>query len=252
MIVDVHAHLGYDQVFERDFDRAELLAGHQGNGVGLTIVQPSTALDLAGARARHDAIAALLAEFPGQFAGMACHNPRLGREPYFAEAERCVRELGFVGLKLHTLAHALSPASQAGRLVFEAARALGVPVMIHTGSGLPWAAPGQVLPAAREFADVPVVMAHSGMAIFAADALAVAQTCPNVYLETSWTQGHMVKGFVRALGPERVLFGSDQGYNVAIELFKHRHCGLTDGELAWVLGATARQVYRLPQSPGRN
>ncbi|MCL4466582.1 MAG: amidohydrolase family protein [Chloroflexi bacterium] len=250
MIVDVHAHLGYDEVFERDFSREELLAGHQANGVDVSIVQPSTAIDLPGARERHDAIAALLAEFPGQFAGMACHNPHLDNEAYLGEARRCVRDMGFVGLKLHTLAHALWPASKAGRRVFAVARELDVPVMIHTGSGLPWASPAQVLPIAREFPAVRVVLAHSGTQILATDALAVAQVCHNVYLETSWVPGHLIKAFVRALGPERVMFGSDQGYNVAIELFKYRGIGLTDAELEWVLGRTSVQVYRLRTKPG--
>jgi hypothetical protein len=246
VVVDVHAHLGTDQVFEHEFTRAALLRGQAENGVDLTLVQPASVVDLAAARAQHDAIAALAAEEPGRFLGMACPPARADEAGYFEEVRRCVEELGYVGLKLHTLAHAVSPGSAAGRRAFEAARALGVPLMIHTGSGIPWAAPALIAPVAREFPDVRVVMAHAGMMVLALEALAVAQLCPNVWVETSWTGGPHVRRFVRTLGPDRVLFGSDHGDNVATELTKHRTIGLTDAELEWVLGRTAVEVYRLP------
>ena len=244
-VVDVHAHLGDDQIFEHEFTRDELLLGQAENGVAATIVQPASVADLATVRAQHDAIAALAAEFPGRFFGMAAPNPRLPEADYFAEVRRCVRELGFVGLKLHTLAHATSPISRAGRRAFEAARALGVPLMIHTGSGIPWAAPALIGGVAREFSDVRVVMAHSGMMVLAAEALIVAQACSNVVLETSWTGGPFVRRFIRTLGSDRVVFGSDHGDNVATELTKHRTIGLTDTEVARVLGETAVEVYGL-------
>jgi hypothetical protein len=248
-IVDVHAHLGVDQIFDYEFTPEELLAGQSANGVTTTIVQPASVVDLATVRAQHDAIAALAARFPGRFRGMAGPNPRLPEAEYFEEARRCVRELSFVGLKLHTLAHATSPISRAGRRVFEAARALGVPLMIHTGSGIPWAAPALIAPVAREVPDVRVVMAHSGMMVLAAEALIVAQGCPNVVLETSWTGGPLVRRFVRTLGADRVVFGSDHGDNVATELTKHRTIGLTDTEIARVLGETAVEVYGLGGGP---
>ncbi len=234
-----------DQVFEHEFTREALLLGQSANGVDVTIVQPGSVADLPTVRAQHDAIAALAREHPGRFLGMACPNPRLPELEYFEEVQRCVRDLGFVGLKLHTLAHAVSPVSRAGRRAFEASQAFGVPLMIHTGSGLPWAAPGLILPAARDFPGVRVVMAHSGMMVFAVEALPVAEACPNVWLETSWTGGPHVRRFVRTLGPDRVLFGADHADNVATELTKHRTIGLADHELEWVLGRTAVEVYGL-------
>ncbi|MGH7267717.1 MAG: amidohydrolase family protein [Candidatus Rokuibacteriota bacterium] len=244
-IVDVHAHLGADQIFEHEFTADTLLAAQAANGVDATLVQPGAVVDLATVRAQHDTIARLAAERPGRVLGMACPNPRLPEAEYFEEARRCVHDLGFVGLKLHTLAHATSPASAAGRRVFEAARTLGVPLMVHTGTGLPWAAPSLVAPVAREHPEVRVVLAHAGMMVMVAEALAAAELCPNVWLETTWTGGHHVRRFVRALGPERVLFGSDHPDNVVTELTKHRAIGLTERELEWVLGGAAIEVYRL-------
>jgi predicted TIM-barrel fold metal-dependent hydrolase len=248
-IVDVHAHLGVDQVFELEHTREALLAGRE--AVDLTLVQPASVLDLPTARAQHDAIGALVREMPSRFLGMACPNPRLPEEAYFEEVRRCVQELGFVGLKLHPLAHAVAPTSRAGRRAFEAARRLDIPLMIHTGSGIPWSAPSLILPVAREYPDVRIVMAHAGMMVLAQEALVVAQSCDNVWLETTWTGGHLIRRFIDAIGPTRILFGSDLPLNLTTELTKHRTIGLSEADVERLLGTNAVDVYRLsvPATP---
>jgi predicted TIM-barrel fold metal-dependent hydrolase len=47
-------------------------------------------------------------------------------------------------------------------------------------------------------------------------------------------------------GAGRVLFGSDHLSNLPVELVKYRSLGLSDDELAQVLGGTARKVFGLP------
>ncbi len=245
-IIDVHAHLGYDEIFEEEFTAAELLAAQEENGVDITIVQPGVTVTLESARRQHDAIADLMRRYPGRFYGMANPNPHLPEDQYRAEVTRCLTELGFVGIKIHTFAHAISPASQAARKVFALAAEFDIPVMVHTGSGAPFALPSQVLPAARAFPTVRIILAHSGMMVYASEALQVAQLCSNVYLETTWTGGFLVRQFCRTIGPDRVLFGSDHADNQATELVKMRTCGLKPEELAWCLGGTAARVFRLP------
>lgn len=246
MIIDVHAHLGRDYVFEEDFAADELLRSQAENAIDLTIVQPALCHDLDSVCEQHDHIAELVERFPGRFAGMANPNPHLPPDDYRRELMRCIRELGFVGVKLHPHAHSLSPNSRAGRRVFCLAQELGIPVMVHTGAGIPWALPSHIAPVARDFPDVPVVMAHSGHMLMAAEAAEVAAAYSNVFLEASWTGGFLVRGFTRRLGAHRVLFGSDHADNAATELTKFRTAGLTEEELAWCLHKTAASVYALP------
>jgi len=245
-VIDVHSHLGFDYVFQEDFRPEYLIEELEGQGVDTLITQPATVLDLATAREQHDAVAALAKRFPGRIYGMANPSPHLPEDVYRAEVERCVRELGFVGIKLNTTAHSVGVGLRPGRLVFQVARELKVPVMVHTGSGVPWALPSALLPVAREFDDVKIVMAHSGAMIYAAEALEVAINRPNVYLEVSWTPGHLVRKFCRAVGARRVMFGTDHADNCATELVKLRTAGLSDEELEWCLGRTAAEVYSLP------
>lgn len=244
-IIDVHSHLGWDEVFEHDFTADELLRAQEANGVDITIVQPASCVLLETVRAQHDAIAAFAAAHPGRFYGMANPNPHLPEAEYRAEVIRCVRDLGFVGIKVHPLAHAVNPAGTVARRVFALAAELDVPLMIHTGAGVPFALPSTIVPHAETFPQVRVVMAHSGAQMFAGEALLVAKRCPNVALETTWTGPFLVREFVHALGADRVLFGSDHADNQATELTKHRTCGLTDEELGWCLGKTAAALYRV-------
>jgi uncharacterized protein len=245
VIIDAHAHLGYDEVFDVDFTEAELIDSQKQNGIDTTLVQPPTVHDLAAVRRRHDAVADLARRYPGRFYGIACPNPHLPGDEYEMEVRRCVHDLGFVGLKLHPFGHACNPSGKHGRRVFEIAAKMGVPLMIHTGNGIPWAAPSLIRPMAEEHPDLKIILAHAGGGIMSAEASQLADACANVYLEPSWVGGHAIRDWVRRLGPERIMLGSDHADNAATELAKYRSIGLTEEELSWALGRTATEVFRL-------
>jgi len=247
MIIDVHSHLGYDEIFEHDFPGEDLVTAQERNGVDITIVQPGSCVLLDTVRQQHDAIAAFAAMYPGRFYGMANPNPHLPDDDYRREVGRCVRDLGFVGVKIHPTAHAINPAGPAARKVYANAAELDIPVMIHTGAGVPFALPSTIIEPAQAFPNVRIVMAHSGMTIYAAEALTVARLCPNVALETTWTGPQLVRQFCQTIGADRVLFGSDHALNQATELEKVRTSGISDEEIDCVLGRTAAALYRLPR-----
>ncbi len=246
MIVDAHSHLGYDYVFEENFTAEELRSNMDGNQIDVSIVQPGSVLDLDTVIAQHDAIAALSKEMKGRIYGMANPNPHLNVREYRKELERCIKDLGFVGVKLHPLAHAVNVNQSAGRKVFQVASDLGIPVMVHTGSGIPWSLPSALIPLAREFRNLSIILAHSGGSMFSNEAIIVAQLCPNVYLETSWIPSITLRTFVKVLGADRIMFGSDHGSNAATELTKFRTAGLSDKELELCLGRTAANVFKIP------
>jgi predicted TIM-barrel fold metal-dependent hydrolase len=94
--------------------------------------------------------------------------------------------------------------------IFETARELGIPILIHTGEQ-PYALPATVDFVAGEFSDVHIIIAHLGTQgeMFTVEALLVAERNPNVYVETSFAMPHMLIEAVHTLGPDRVLFGSN-------------------------------------------
>ncbi|ANE48536.1 amidohydrolase [Paenibacillus swuensis] len=245
MIIDVHAHLGWDQVFDEDFTLVEQLHKHDTYGIEVTILQPASCHGLEEVRKQHDAIFAAMKAFPGRFHGMANPNPHLPDTQYEQEVRRCVEEHGFIGIKLHTFAHAVHPASRDGLKVFELAGKLGIPVMVHTGAGIPFANPSNLIPVAERFPEVKIVIAHCGMMVLAGETITAMRCCSNLYADITWTGGFLIRQWVRELGAHRFLFGTDHADNTGTELAKIRTSGLTEEEQAFILHKSARQVYDL-------
>jgi len=246
IIVDVHAHLGWDYTFDEDF-REELQ--HEKirlNGVNATIIQPGTCHDLKTVQEQHDAIADLMRRHPGEFFGMANPSPHLPEEDYYEEIRRCIKELGFVGIKLHPLAHAVKPTNRAGRKVFEVANEFKVPLMVHTGAGIPFASPSELIPMAKAYPELPIVMAHLGLLISAGEAFTAMELRHNLYADSTWTGGYLLREVVRKYGAYRLMMGSDHHDNCPTEIAKLSTIGLSDDEIEWVLWRSAKALYRLP------
>jgi len=95
--------------------------------------------------------------------------------------------------------------------IFEMARELNTPVMIHQGES-PYSIPALIAPLAEAFRDVPMIVAHSGAnnaPAFANDAILLARTHENIYLGTSWVQTPELTQMYYAIGASRIIFESD-------------------------------------------
>ena len=246
-IIDSHTHLGECQIYGGVVTENDLISRMDANKVGVSIVQPFPG-ELKPERC-HDRIAELARQHPGRFFGMVHMNPHLGREVYGREAIRCLRDLKFVALKIHTAGHAVFPNSSIASMVAEVAQDHGVPVMIHTGSGVPFALPSLVIPLAKSFPSVTFILAHAGFAIYTIEAQIVAAECPNVILETSWCLTPDVAWLVGELGAERVMMGSDLPSNLPVELAKYSSIGISASELHECLCGTASRVFFKGHTP---
>lgn len=240
-MIDAHAHLGTCRVFGAAQAADDLLAAMDAAEVETAIVQPFPGTDDAGAD--HDAIAELAGRHSGRIYGLASINPHMNPGDYRQEITRCVRDLGFVGVKLHTIGHAVRPGSDDAELVLDTGGELGVPVMIHTGAGLPFADPANWLPAASARREQTIVLGHAGGSLSFGSARAVAATCPNVVLETSWCNPQDIRAAIGTVGPDQVMFGSDMTFNITVELEKYDAIGLDDDVRQQVLGGTAARVF---------
>ena len=243
MIVNTHAHVGDTRVFDVVSDPDELLAAMDATGVDVSLVMPSAGCR--DAAAVHDQIYQLGQAHPGRIFGIVQLNPHVDPDVYEAEASRCVRELGFVALKIHPLGYGVNPLGRSADTVFRVGQKLGVPVMVHTGSGIPWALPSLCILPAQKYPDLPIILAHAGMGVFMLDAYVTARLCPNIYLETSWAKPGELKWLIGELGPERIMLGMDLVSNMPVELFKYRGLGLPDAVLDACLGGTALRVFKL-------
>lgn len=242
MIVDVHSHLGWSDIFSAGVTEETLIETMTTHGIDVGLVMPAAGSD---PRPTHDAIASLASRKPGVIYGIASLTPLVGEKAYVAEVERCVNELGFKALKLHPLAHAASPVLPVTDVVFETANRLGVPLIVHTGTGAPFALPSLLIRRARQFPDLTIVLAHAGFAIYTEEAIIAAEICPNIFLEPSWCQVQDIARMIRLLGAERVMYGGDLPPNVPVELAKYRSLPLDERDREACLSTTAKRVFKL-------
>ncbi len=187
-------------------------------------------------------IADVCARWPGRFEAYARIHPWYGDE---AERliVRAIRELRFVGLKLHPVTTIAHPADESSLRLIRAAARLGAPTMIHCGDD-PFCTPLELEQAAIRVPEATIVFGHMGAYFHSEDALAVAERCENVMLETSaCPYPERIGEAVRRVGAERVIFGSDgPGCPPAIELEKVRRAGLEPADLRKVLYENQRAL----------
>jgi predicted TIM-barrel fold metal-dependent hydrolase len=156
-----------------------------------------------------------------------CYVSPAHPEAAIAEIDRCVAGEGMVGIKLWVARRATDPGLDP---ILERAAALDVPVLQHAWDKTTGNLPGESTPAdvaelARRHPQARIIMAHlNGAGLRGIEAIA---DCPNVVVDTSGgdPQSSIVEIAVAALGPSRVVYGSDAPI---------RHFGVSLGK---VLGA---------------
>jgi predicted TIM-barrel fold metal-dependent hydrolase len=183
--------------------------------------------------------------YPERLIGFIRLDPNQ-RDAARAALDRAVVETGFRGVKLHpttTLAH---PAGAPTISLLERAAELGVPVLFHCGDD-PYTTPQAIELAAARVPACTVVMGHMGGYFHVDDAIAAAVRQPNIVLETSaMPYPWKVADAVRAVGPDRVVFGSDgPGCSPSLEVRKIRQLGLEPEAERAVLAGTASRLLRL-------
>ncbi|HEX7197461.1 MAG TPA: amidohydrolase family protein, partial [Candidatus Limnocylindria bacterium] len=77
------------------------------------------------------------------------------------------------------------------------------------------------------------------------NAIAAAEVCDNIVLETSWCRPGDIAGMIARLGADRVMFGTDAPNNVSTEMAKYHALDLTESVRAAVMGGTATRVFGL-------
>lgn len=220
LLIDVHAHLGAFAGF--DTELPTLLAALDEGRVDLALVSNLDGAELPGTTANLDEQAAnartlaAVRAHPTRLRGLAWARPEDGSAtnlaPLFGLPGR-----PFVGIKLHPeFNHFDADDPRVDSYLALAARAR-VPVVIHTGAPGSRAAPEKIYALARRHPTVKVVLYHMGFGGAHSAALQVALEAKrrgdaDLYLETAQADPAAVVAAVRALGPERVLFGSDATY----------------------------------------
>ena len=148
-------------------------------------------------------------------------NPRTWVPDGLSKIEAWADEYNIVMLKIHPSMHnyylpsaAPYPNENDRKMIypiFELARGMGVPVMIHMGE-TPYSVPANIAPIAQAFPDIPIICAHSGANNIpgnALDAILLARTHENIYLGNTWAQPQDWNQIYYVIGASRMVFESD-------------------------------------------
>jgi predicted TIM-barrel fold metal-dependent hydrolase len=181
-------------------------------------------------------VAAAVSRHPGRFVGFFMLDPSAG-DPV-ARARRALGELGLRGICLFPAMHHVPLHDErVQQIVAVAAAHPGTAVFVHCGMlsvgvrkklGLPsrfdlrLGDPLAVARLALAFPNVPFIIPHFGAGLFR-EALMAAETCANVYLDTSssngwirYTPGLTLESVFRTAlsvaGATRLLFGTDSSF----------------------------------------
>ncbi|MGQ9494010.1 MAG: amidohydrolase family protein, partial [Anaerolineae bacterium] len=163
-VIDSHCHLGVSKLSGLTITEADLLQAMDTYGVDMALVMPHAVTD--DPVAAHKAVAELCQKYPQRFRGVINLSPLWDEADYRREATRYVRDLGFVALKLNPMQHLASPLMGNANKAFDTAEELGVPIIVHTGLGIPWALPSLAIPQARRHPNLTIILAHAGYAIY--------------------------------------------------------------------------------------
>jgi len=196
-------------------------------------------------------------------------------DPWEANApallEDDVLRRGFRGLKLYPSIQRFHVYDERAYPTYERAEALGVPIVFHFGvtldyrSDLRFSNPLDLHAVARDFPDLPLIVAHAGAGFFR-ETLFLAYHCANVHVDTSgsgtWMQylprpldfQEVLRRLLDVFGAKRVLFGTDsrhasEGYRHWL-LQSHREAleALAAPDDVWraVLGGNMARLLRIP------
>lgn len=264
-VADAHTHIFLEptRVYRRtlQFTEEDLVASMDRDGIDLAVViaRPSQHLGVDELRALHDRTAEAIARRPDRLTGFCWATPRLGASGV-DEVRRCLRELGYVGIKLHPSQEQFNIDDDEVVPYAGLAREYGVPVTVHTQLAVRGSEPWRMLPLAESFPDVTFVMAHlggDGGMVQTLAAAKIAAECTNIAVEVSTTvtdPGATYLGPTNILGPERVLFGSDSPlHQPALNLLKLDLVEMPDEWRALISGGNLLRLLRrdAPQrSPG--
>lgn len=165
----------------------------------------------------NDTVAIAMNRHPGMIKGMAFINPGYMRES-LDEIDRCINELGMIGIKLYNHYFVSDPAV---RPVIEKCIELDIPILHHAGKltvgpeSQPFLSNGvHFAMAAKEYPEAIFIHGHIGGGGDWYWSLKAMADCPNVFTDISGSvyDTGIIEKTVQMMGADRMLFATDGSY----------------------------------------
>ena len=254
-VIDQHVHVGMrparSTTASSSYLPDELIANMDANGVDMVVGFPK-ANSHTDYRVENERIIAAMKQHLTRIVAFARINPYFG-----AKAVADVHDYaskGALGLKIHPLRDFSGNRVNDPELMFpivEAAQEENLLLLVHSGNS--WnCAPTLIADLARNFPKANFVIAHSAGFEGHQEAITVMHQQDNLYVDTA-SNGYpdITTNVVRALGPERVIYGSDHPtLPFGFELGKVvKYAGLNSDQLDLILGKNLTRLLRIEPKP---
>jgi len=241
-IFDAHCHIG-EALHSGRVHRADtMLARMDRYAVDRALAIPFPMVR--SFREAHDEIGAAVRAHGDRFTGAACLDPFIGEAGFRQEVRRCRQEFGFRALKIQPQYQPIDASSPGSGFLFETALENRLALVCHTGSGMPYALPSAFMPAARQYKELKIVLAHcGGGGLLLQDAIVAALFCPNIYLELSTLMPNHVLRVLSQVPSTRLMAGSDLPENMGVEIGKVLDLEVSEETRRDMLWGTACAVF---------
>jgi predicted TIM-barrel fold metal-dependent hydrolase len=192
----------------------------------------------------NEAVARAAERLGNRIIGAMRINPLFGPEEVGEEIRYFVEERGLRGIKLYPRADFYSSGDLGVMApVMESAERYDIPVLFHSGHA-PRDLPSLQAYTAKHYPKVRVIIAHIGLHEFLWEAIIAAKELGNVYVDMSQAWPFDIKAFVREVGAQKMLYGSDAPFqSPKVEQLKILECGFAPGELRQIFSENAKRVW---------
>jgi uncharacterized protein len=251
VIIDADCHISSAKHDALAMTADELLHQMDRAGVDKALIWPKPVYDRA-IEAEVAAIAKAARQHPDRFIPFGWCNPRLGDERARDLVRRSFEEYDFAGIKFNGAQddYVIDDAEMALPYV-ELAIGYARPIAFHVGGDFPENThPYRLQRIAHAHPEHPFVLIHIGGAFFPPldrSSIEVATACPNVHMIGSAVHERAIEGAIRAVGAERVMFGSDMPFfymHTRLAMYRELMRDMPATQQAAVLGGNVLRLVR--------
>ena len=207
-LVDIHTHIGHlPGIVGEVFTAQDLVTISEQEGARFMLASSASASTIGQHYATLETVE-MVRQHSDRLGGMLWLNPH---DPAWQADIDLALQHHFYGIKIHPVLDHYAVEWRALDGVFSAAKQHGWPILTHTDEDGSSMDASCYEPLVQAYPDVILILAHLRWG-----AIPLAKRYPNVFLDTTYVDPRTVETGVDALGPGKILFGSDaaEGFDV--------------------------------------
>jgi uncharacterized protein len=215
-IIDIHTHIGHlPGIIGEVFTPEDLCYILDHEGARMMLVSSASTTTISQQYGTAETVA-MVEGFSPRLKGMLWINPH---DPDWLDVVSRIDPQQFVGIKIHPVLDHYTVSFAALEPVFTFARQQQWPILTHTDNDGTFMSALRYESLIKAFPDVALILAHLRL-----EAIPLARRYDNVFVDTTYVDPMVVEVGLAALGPDKVLFGSDaaEGFEVGHPVAQER------------------------------